>query len=91
MILGLILILLVYLPLIIIDKYLYSKRIDRIIESYKGKDMKAIKKEKVDSKTKGWGMNNSPFKERKSGLTWGGGNIHGANATRGRRRSMFDK
>lgn len=89
LILGLILLALVYLPLVIIDKYLHNKKIDRIIDSYKRQDNNTIQKEKGDSKNKGWGMNNSPFRERKSGVTWGGGNIHGANASRGKRKSFL--
>lgn len=89
LILGLILLALVYLPLVIIDKYLHNKKIDRIIDSYKGQGNNTIQKEKGDSKNKGWGMNNSPFRERKSGLTWGGGNIHGVNASRGKRKSFL--
>lgn len=89
LILGLVLLAFVYLPLVIIDKYLHNKKIDRIIDSYKGQDNNTIQKENGDSKNKGWGMNNSPFRERKSGLTWGGGNIHGVNASRGKRKSFL--
>jgi hypothetical protein len=89
LIFGLILLVLVFLPLLIIDKYLHGKKIDRIIDSYKGKDKKTENIEKGDSKAKGWGMNNSPFRERKSGLTWGGGNIKGANASRGARKKFM--
>ncbi len=89
LILGLILLVLVFIPLIIIDNYLHKKKIDRIINSYKGKDNNTIQNKKGDSKNKGWGMNNSPFRERKSGVTWGGGNIHGAIASRGKRKSFL--
>lgn len=89
LILGLILLALVYLPLVIIDKYLHNKKIDRIIDSYKGEGKKTIHIEKKDSKHKRKGMNIPQFKERKSGLTWGGGNIHGANASRGTRKSFL--
>jgi len=41
--------------------------------------------------TKGWGMNNSPFRKRKSGLTWGGGNIHASEASRKTRKSFLRK
>ena len=44
---------------------------------------------KEEEKVKGWGMNNSPFRTRRSGLTWGGGNIKGANAERGARRGFM--
>lgn len=87
---GLILIIGISLPLIIIDRVRQKRKIDKIIYSYK--DSQANKKSKIpkgDSKTKGWSMNNSPFRDRKSGLTWGGGNIKGANATRGARKSFL--
>jgi hypothetical protein len=93
MISGLILLGLICLPLSFIDRYRYNKKIDEIIKSYKAKDRKitTIKIKGQDSKStpKGWDMNTSPFRERKSGLTWGGGNIKGANATRGNRRSFL--
>jgi hypothetical protein len=37
-----------------------------------------------------WGISKSPFRERKSGLTWGGGSVKGANATRGKRRGFLE-
>lgn len=76
--------------LFLIDRYLYNKKVKRIINSYRGKKKKeiTIEKEKKPT-TKGWGMNDSPFRERKSGLTWGGGNIKGASAKRGTRRSFL--
>ena len=89
--LGMALLVLVYLPLSIIDKRRYNKKIKRIIESYKGTERKSTKFKKGDKKTKGWGMNDSPYRERKSGLTWGGGNIKGANATRGTRKRFLQK
>lgn len=88
-ILGVVLLLLVYLPLVIVDKYLQNKKLDSIIASYKNGGNANEKIEKGDSKHTGWGMNSSPFRERKSGLTWGGGNIKGSNATRGNRRTFL--
>ena len=38
---------------------------------------------------KGWDMNNSPFRARKSNATWGGGNIHGSVAKRGSRKPFL--
>jgi len=87
LILGLIV--LVYLSMIFIDNYRHNKKIDRIIDSYKGMDNNTVQKAKGGSKNKGWGMNNSPFRERKSGLTWSGGNIHGSSASRGKRKSFL--
>jgi hypothetical protein len=91
LILGLVLLLIIFLPLLIRERYLHNKKIDKIIDSYKGTVKGAISLEKGESEAKGWGMNNSPFRERKSGLTWGGGNIKGANATRGTRKSFLKR
>lgn len=89
LILGLVILLFIFIPLILIDKYLHKKKMNSIIVSFKSSDKKNKKLKKTVSKTKGWGMNNSPFRERKSGLTWGGGNIKGANAKRGTRKSFL--
>jgi len=89
--LGMGLLLLVYLPLNLIDKVRYNRKIKKIIESYKGTKRRPNEFKKGDKKTKGWGMNDSPFRERKSGLTWGGGNIKGSNATRGTRKKFLQK
>jgi len=86
---GLILLLALFLPLVIIDRYRHNRKIKKILESYKGTDDNMVQTKTGESKSKGWGMNNSPFRERKSGLSWGGGNIKGANATRGKRRSFL--
>jgi hypothetical protein len=86
---GLILIVLICIPLMIVDRYRYNKKIDHIIKTHKDKtsETKSISPDK--SKVTGWNMNNSPFRGRKSGLTWGGGNIKGANATRGNRKQFL--
>jgi hypothetical protein len=89
LILGLVLLLLIFLPLIFIDRHLHDKKIKKIIDSYKGADKKTISLEKGESKTRGWGMNDSPFRDRKSGVTWGGGNIKGAEASRGTRKRFL--
>jgi hypothetical protein len=86
---GLILLLVVFFPLLLIERYRYYSRIDKIIDSYKGKNRKTDPAGNVTTETKGWNMNNSPFRERKSGVTWGGGSIKGANATRGTRKSFL--
>ena len=76
--------------LILVDRYFYNKKIKKIIKEFKGhKKEENISDENKKSTTKGWGMNDSPFREIKSGLTWGGGNIKGANAKRGTRRSFL--
>ena len=65
-----------------------DSRIDEIIRSHK---------ERRDSDTfvkptevpKGWGMNNSPFRDRKSGLEWNGGNVKGLTAKRSSRKKFL--
>lgn len=89
LILGLILLMCVFLPLILMDKYRQNKKIKSIIDSYKGSDKNKLHVEKGDSTIRRWGMNDSPFRERRSGLSWGGGNIKGANASRGTRKSFL--
>ena len=86
---GLILLVLICIPLLLVDKHLHNKKIDRIIESYKGKEKDERETKESGYSPKGWGMNDSPFRERKSGLSWGGGNMHAANASRGKRRSFL--
>ena len=86
---GSVFLLLVFIPLIIIERNQYNKRIDQIIESYRNNPEKKKEAKSEKKTTTGWGMNNSPFRERTSGLSWGGGNIKAANAKRGSRRSFL--
>ncbi len=82
---GLALIILIYIPLLIIEKYKHNKKIKSIIKSYSDKPSKHNSISSGKSEIKGWSMNNSPYRKRKSGINWGGGNVHGANASRGTR------
>lgn len=86
---GVVLLLIICLPFVIIEKREHNKKIDAIISSYEGKQKKTFTTKKINSKTKGWDINNSPFRKRKSGLVWGGGNIKGATASRGTRKSFL--
>ncbi len=86
---GLVLLLMVFLPLSILHRRHYHNKIHNIIESYKGVEKKPVPIKKLEKTWKGWGMNNSPFRERKSGLVWGGGNIKGATAKRTTRRTFM--
>lgn len=85
---GIALIIVLCIPLLLFSRYLQEKKIQEIIHNAKFKVSPEIEKNKKKSPTKGWGINNSPFRERKSGLNWGGGNIHGAKASRGSRRAF---
>ena len=86
---GLVLLGLVCLPMFLIDKRRHDRKIDSIIKSYEGLDKEVQELQKAGQSPKGWGINDSPFRERKSGLTWGGGNIKAAEATRGTRRKFL--
>lgn len=82
---GLVLIVLIFIPLVLTNKYRHTKKINSIIQSYSDKQSRHDPLPSGKSEFKGWSMNNSPFRKRKSGVSWGGGNIKGANATRGKR------
>ena len=80
----------IFIPALIIEKYRHNKKIDEIIKSYKGKpEPNNIGDDKPQ--TPGWGMNNSPFRERKSSVSWGGGNIKGSIPTRGSRKQFLKR
>ncbi|MBA7530909.1 hypothetical protein ES705_23120 [subsurface metagenome] len=88
---GLILVGVVFIPLLLIDRHRHNKKIDNIIKSYEGREQEVKEIPKSGKGSKGWGMNNSPFRERRSGLSWGGGNVKAAEATRGTRRKFLKK
>lgn len=78
-----------FLPLYIFSKRRASRRIQKIIQKHAASKYgeESESKESVDIKS--WGMNDSPYRERKSGLIWGGGNIHASNATRPTRKKFL--
>ena len=84
------LIFLICIPMIFFERYKQNRKIDEIIRAHK-----RVKKEKIGRsnetgrKVKGWSINNSPFRDRKSGTTWSGGNIHGSIPKRGGRKGLF--
>lgn len=80
--------LVVFLIFLFLDRRAHERKIDKIINYWRGKKKPVELSGKNESKHKGWTMNNSPYRSRRSGLSWGGGNIHAANAKRGTRRSM---
>lgn len=89
--LGLVLLGLVCLPLFVIDRHQHREKMKRII--YGDGQKRERKKVEVPHANKkgsnGWDMNNSPFRQRNSGLSWGGGNVHAANAKRNKRRGFL--
>ncbi|MCF8346189.1 MAG: hypothetical protein K9G38_03185 [Bacteroidales bacterium] len=88
---GSIIFFLLYLPLVITKRKRHKEKMEQIIHDYKEKrpddSESEISRTETTKTTKGWSMNNSPFRKRRSGVEWSGGNIHAANAKRGTRRS----
>jgi hypothetical protein len=83
----------IILPLLITRDIRQKRKIKRILNSYREKDQKESKPAPKDAgaTSKGWGMNNSPFRKRKSGIRWEGGNIKASDAARGERRSFMKR
>ena len=91
LILGLALLFGVSLPLYLIDRHRYRKKIKKIIEDSKADSLEkntSAKKKKPDEKAVG---EYPSFRNQKQGLTWGGGNIHGSTASRGNKRGFLKK
>lgn len=84
---GIVLIFGVCLPLSIIYHFQKKKNFRSIITSYRKNGKKDISPQKKLKNQKG--PNYPSFRDKKSGLKWGGGNIHGANATRPSKRSFL--
>lgn len=85
LLLGIGILVLVTLPLYFIERSKYKDKKAAILKKYQdGSRISAIKKTK---------NNHSPdypsFRKQKSGLTWGGGNIHGSSAKRGSKRGFL--
>jgi hypothetical protein len=80
---------LVFVPLYLIDRHRHNKKIEEIIKSGKYRKKEQETPKKGEYNVKGWDMNTSPFRDRKSGLRWEGGNIKGVNAKRESRRRFL--
>ncbi len=86
---GLFLLLIVFFPLVLVERYKQNKKLDDIIDSYSCKKPQHERIPKGNSVTSGWGMNNSPFRDRKGSASWGGGNIKASNVSRSKRKSFL--
>ena len=87
---AIILIIFICIPMIFFERYKQNRKIDEIIRSHKKSEEEQIgHSNETGKKVKGWSMNNSPFRERKSGTTWSGGNIHGSIPKRNGRKGLF--
>lgn len=75
------------LPLHLAEKKRYKKKKDSILNSFE--------KENKNHKRKGEKIKKSTeypsFRKQKSGLSWGGGNIHGSTAKRGSKRGFLKR
>jgi hypothetical protein len=88
---GIALLFLVFIPMYIIDRIMVNRKINRIIREFQEQEKKNAVPPESKISTKGWSMNDSPFRTRKSGLTWNGGNVHAANASRGTRKVLLKR
>lgn len=79
--------------LYLLRKSIHNKKINNIIKSYRdsGYNKKTNSSKKIKKISKKSGVSDFSLGERKSGLTWSGGNIKGANATRGTKRQFLKK
>ena len=82
---------LIFIPMYIIDRIMINRKINRIIREFQEQERKQTVLVESGTATTGWNMNNSPFRTRKSGLTWGGGNVYAANASRGTRKVFMKR
>ncbi len=89
--LGLFFLFAVGLPIYLMDSYRYRQKKKRIIQKYQIKNSKK-KTFRQEAKSSNAKTNDYPsFRNQNQGLKWGGGNIHGAGATRGAKRSFLKK
>lgn len=85
--------------LLVLDRIRYGRKVKRIIAKYRDRreegpaklDPGVDREGEGKDAPKGWGMNDSPFRKRKSGLSWGGGNIKASEASRGERRTFMKR
>ena len=87
--LGIGLLLIVALPLFIIDYFDRSKKMNKD-KNYRSLDKK-VDHSHASTQTKKKSIEGYPtFSQRKSGLEWGGGNIHGSSAKRGSKKKFLN-
>ena len=87
--------LIVALPLYLIMKKQYQKKVENILKDYGGDKKRdsssAAEKSTSKENDKKKDVDYPSFRSQKQGLKWGGGNIHGSTATRGSKRSFLKK
>ena len=93
---GFLLFVVIILPLLIIRDQREKRKIRKILEAHRNGTSGSREAAETgaggpgltNTGAKGWGMNASPFRTRKSGLRWGGGNIKASEASRPARRQF---
>ena len=85
---ALILLVLVCIPSYFISRYRNERKLEEPLNPLEDEEVSTTPKDKSGKSS--WGINKSPFRERNSGLTWGGGNVHASNAKRGKRRGFLE-
>ena len=85
--------LILFISLVIILFYTYQSKAykARNKSNQKSRQELGTKKNIEVSESKKKSTAYPSFRKQKSGLTWGGGNVHGANAKRGQRKSFLKK
>ena len=79
--------LLLTFPLYLLERLRYKKKKASILKKYKGEIRVGNLKETINSHNPDY----PSFRKQKSGLTWGGGNIHGSGAKRGSKRGFLGR
>lgn len=80
------------LSLLVIFFYAYQGQTNKTQRKSIPKKKKEIStKESTSTGKKKKGVEYPSFQKQKSGLTWGGGNVHGANAKRGTKKGFLKK
>ena len=81
------------ISLVVIFFYAYQGKTNKTHSKTVPKKSKETdtKKESISTDKKKNDVEYPSFQKQKSGLTWGGGNIHGANAKRGERKGFLKK
>lgn len=85
---GIVLLVLICIPSYFISRYRHERKLEEPLNPLE--EEQELSSTKKNSGKSSWGINKSPFRDRKSGLTWGGGNVHAANAKRGKRRGFLE-
>ena len=84
---GLGILFLVTLPLYLFQQWRYKQKKVSILKKYQGHDPLGNLKKTKNKPTPDY----PSFRKQKSGLTWGGGNIHGSGAKRGSKRGFLKR